>query len=368
MSWIKENKFVAGLAGVTTVITVAILYVGLSQGGAYDEKLEQYQDLKGQYATLEKSKPYPSSENLSDREEGIEEYENTISAVRQLVLGYRPEKLEKMTPEQFKDIRVKMEDDLKVLFAKKPETKLPEGCAFGFETYAEGTSVKAGATAKLHYELGAIQWMLGKLAGVKPDAIANIRRIELPEESGKVIVAEPQPRNRKGRARGPAGGKNSQKAAGRAYELMPMEISFTASEASVREFLLALVNSKEYFYAVRGVRILNESQAAPNQRDASFPVENVVEGNDLFGGLDGLDGKDNLGDGLFGEGESEDGDDAVAAEEPAKAAIPAGELILKQVLGKEKLNVFICLDIVLIEKKADGPQPKQQSGQPKLDR
>ncbi|GEM_PF-811389 len=363
MSWIQENKFVAGLAGVTTVITVAILYVGLSQGGAYDEKLEHYQDLKGQYATLEKSKPYPSSENLSDREEGIEEYENTIKDVRTLVLGYRPEKLEKMTPEQFKDIQVKMDTDLRKLFTNAG-TKLPDDCLFGFEKYS-ASAVKAGATAKLHYELGAIQWMLAKLAEVQPDAIANIRRVELPEESGKVAVVEPEPRTRKGRAKGPVRGNNNQKAAGRAYELMPMEISFTASEASVRKFLLALVNSKEYFYAIRGVRVLNESQAAPNQRDASFPVENVVEGNDLFSGLDG---ENDQGEGLFGEDESEGGAEAVAVKEPEKAAVPAGELILKQVLGKEKLNVFLCLDIVLIEKKADGPLQKQQRGQPKLDR
>ena len=367
MSWIQENKFVAGLAGVTTVITVAILYVGLSQGGAYDEKLEQYQDLKGQYATLEKSKPYPSAENLSDREEGIEKYENTISDVRKLVLGYRPEKLEKMTPEQFKDIQVQMDTDLRKLFADAG-TKLPDDCLFGFEKYS-ASAVKAGATAKLHYELGAIQWMLSELAGVQPNAIANIRRVELPEESGNVAVAEPQPRGRQGRARGPARGNDNQKAAGRAYELMPMEISFTASEASVRKFLLALVNSKEYFYAIRGVRILNESQAAPNQDDASFPADTAVEGNDLFSDLDGLEGEGDQGDESFGEGEAENADDTVAVEEPAKAAIPAGELILKQVLGKEKLNVFLCLDIVLIEKKAEDPQRKgQQKDQPESDR
>ncbi len=355
MSWIQENKFVAGLAGVTAVVTVAVLYVGLSQGGAYDEKLEQYQDLKGQYATLEKSKPYPSAENQSDREEGIEEYASTISDVRKLVLGYRPEKLEKMTPEQFKDIQVKMDTDLHELFTKAG-TELPDDCLFGFEEYS-ASAVKAGATAKLYYELGAIQWMLTKLADVKPDAISNIRRVELPEESGKVVVAEPQPR-RKGRARSAARGNDNQKAAGRAYELMPMEISFTASESAVREFVVALVNSKKYFYSIRGVRILSEKQSAPNQRDASFPIEKAAGGNDLFSGLDGFVDEADAEEDILGEGEAEVGEDSPVLEAPAEPAAQPGELTLKQVLGNEKLHVHLCLDIVLIEKKT-GSQPKQ---------
>ena len=248
MSWIQENKFVAGWAGVTAVIAGGILYVGFSQGSAFDEKLERYQDLKGQYAQLEKSNPYPSSTNLSEREEGIEQYEEAIKEVRGLVAGYRPEKLEKMTPEQFKDIQVQMDTDLQKLFADA-KTELPSDCLFGFEKYST-SAVKAGATAKLNYELGAMHWMFTKLAEVKPSAISNIRRSELPEETGRVAKVEPQ--SRKGRARGGSKDKKSnQVAAGRDYELMPLEISFTATEASVRDFLLALVNSKKYYYAIR---------------------------------------------------------------------------------------------------------------------
>ena len=245
MSWIQENKFVAGWAGVTAVIVGGILYVGLSQGGAFDEKLEQYQDLKGRYASLEKSKPYPSAANLSEREEGIEEYGEAIKEVRGLVAGYRPEKLEKMTPEQFKDVQVKMDTELHQVFADA-KTELPADCLFGFEEYST-SAVKAGATAKLNYELGAMQWMFSRLAEVKPSALSNIRRVELPEESGRVAKVEPQPKKgkKKSAGKGNKGNKNTQLAAGRADQLMPGEISFTASESSVREFLLTLVNSKE---------------------------------------------------------------------------------------------------------------------------
>ena len=368
MSWIQENKFVAGWAGVTTVIVGGILYVGLSQGSAFNEKLEQYQDIKGQYAQLEKSKPYPSAANLSKREEGIEQYEEAIKEVRGLVAGYRPEKLERMTPEQFKDIQVKMDTDLHKLFAEA-ETELPSDCLFGFEEYST-SAVKAGATAKLNYELEAMQWMFSKLAEVKPSALSNIRRVELPEESGRIVKVEPQPNKgkKKGAVKGNKGKKNTDHAAGRAYELMPVEISFTASESSVREFLLTLVNSKEYYYAIRSVRVRSERQSTPNQRDASFPVDAVVPGDDDgFGDLEGFGDDSGLDAGIVEDASSEDGEDqadAGAGEAPAIPAIPAipaGELILKQVLGNEKLHVHLCLDIVLIEKKTEAAPKKGPS-------
>ena len=359
MSWIQENKFVAGLAGVTAVIVGGILYVGLSQGGAYDEKLEQYQEVKAQYAKLEQSKPYPSATNQSDRESGVEHYEEEIKEVRKLVSGYRPEKLEKVTPEQFKDIQVKMDTDLRALFVNV-KTELPSDCLFGFEKYST-SAVKAGATAKLHYELKAMQWMFSRLAEVKPTVLSNISRAELPEESGRVAKVEPKPKRGKRRVKKVK--KSAPLAAGRAYELMPVEITFTASESSLREFLMALVNSKEYYYAIRGLRLHSQRQSPPNQRDASFPVDLQVSGSDdLFGSLEG-----------FGEDAGNDDAPAEAAETPSEkdkaAVVPdspesstkAGELILKQVLGSEKMNVHLCLDIVLIENKSGGVAEKGRS-------
>jgi len=360
MSWIQENKFVAGLGGVTAVIGGAILFFGVSQGGAYEEKLEKFNELKAQYAKLEKAKPYPKAENLSDREDRITSYEEIIKEVRGLVAGYRPEKLEKMTPEQFKDIQVKMDSGLCEAFGT--DTKLPDGCLFGFEKYNTG-SVKAKATAKLNYELGAIQWMLHKLAEVKPESVSNIRRVELPEENGQVAVPI-KPTRRGGRARGNQA-KQPQIAVGRAYELLPMELSFTASEASVREFLMSLVNSDQYYYAIRGVRIRNEKQLPPNQKDADFPADFApAAADDGFRALEELidAGEDDgaTGDAAAEEGVVEDGGDGGFAD-PVQPAVAPGELILKQVLGSEQLHVHLCLDIVLIEKKADKAQPGRRA-------
>lgn len=343
MSWIQENKFVAAWAGTTAVLGGTILFFGFSQGGAYEEGLENYESLKGQYLKLEKSTPYPNASNLSEREDGLDVYESTIKEVGQSVMDFCPEELEMMSPEQFKDARVQMEAELLELF-KNSGTRLPENCAFGFEDYTDG-AVRAGATAKLNYQLGAIQWALSALADAKPISLNNIRRVSLAEESGKSAVAPPEkPRRGRGRVRNTvkAGGATEDKA----YELMPVELSFTASEASVRQFMTSLVNSKEYFYAVQSLRVRNERAAPPNQSDVDFPVEEEAGGG--FGAEAG---------GGFGNFEDvAEGGEELTPGKPEPAAepeLPAGELILKQVLGSEDLHVHLCFDVVLIADKTE---------------
>lgn len=133
---------------------------------------------------------------------------------------------------------------------------------------------------------------------------------------------------------------------------MPVELAFTASESAVRDFLKEMVNSKQYFYAIRAIRIRNEKQNAPTQKDADFKVTDE-RGADEFDPA----GRDNpFGDfTLPGEVTEESEDDADAELAPANAPEPiaAGEHILKQVLGREKLNIHISFDILLI--RGDAP-------------
>lgn len=334
MSWIKENKFVAGLAGATVVVGGVVLFFGNSQGNAYEEKMQAYQDLKGQYAKLEKSKPYPNSANLEARENGIDKYETVIGEVRTALQAYYPGELPKPTPEEFNNTRAKMEQDLIAAFTKS-KVVLPEGCHFGFEKYAEA-SAKSAATPKLNFQLGAVNWLMTKLAEAKPSGIISIVRTELPVESGKAATPEPPRRARPSRNRN----QPAEPQEPTAYQLLPMELAFTGDEAAVRRFLKEMVNSKEYFYAIRSMRVRNEKQVAPNQKDVDFPDD---------GGAAAGDGAGNPFGGFPAEGEEEGAADDVAAVE--------GERILKQVLGNEKVHVHLCFDIVLIKENAAEAKP-----------
>ncbi|MGB2402831.1 MAG: Amuc_1100 family pilus-like protein, partial [Akkermansiaceae bacterium] len=237
-----------------------------------------------------------------------------------------------------------MQTELRKAF-NKAGTTLPEKFSFGFEKYA---TVQAApyATKKLNYQLGAIQWLMEKLAENQPKALLNIRRELIGVEKGP----PPVPTTKKKRGRG--GNKSLGLEDSKILETMPVELTFTASESSMRNFLQAMANSKEYLYAIRTLRIRNENQNAPGPKDADFQTKSSIavdrevtpfEGNDVFGGFS-----------VPGE-VGEDGEaiiDGAASEDAREASIDPDlddEYILKQVMGDENILVHIKFDILLMK-------------------
>lgn len=342
----KENKFVAGLVGFTAVVGGVIFVYGNSQGDAFDEKMLEYEDLKNKHTLLQKSKPYPDAVNLKKRQRGVNQYTDVIDAVRSALVRYQPGKLASLTPEQFSDAQVKVGKMLRADF-EAAGTTLPDGCKFGFEKYAK-VQAKAGATAQLNYQLGAMQWLLGQLAEVKPEELVNIKRAELPVETA---AGTPAPSGRGGRAGSRSRGRASKSGAAseKPYQLMPVELSFTATEASVRDFLKSMVNSEDYFFSIRALRVRNERQTPPTKKDANFPE---IRG----GGAPFQPAGANPFAGIAFPDDADEGDGQVPAPAPAPAPSVEGQHILKQVLGSEKLHVYISFDILLIKGAAAGAE------------
>ena len=345
MDWIQENKFVSGLLGVTIMFAGAIFYHGYSEGDEFASNMEEYGQLRSKYHTLVNAKPYPNQANLTAREKNVLEYEAVIKEVRDAFFEYKPDKLPKLTPGEFSDARIKMQSELRKAFSKAG-TSLPDKCAFGFEKY---TSKQAApyATKKLNYQLGAIQWLLEKLAESEPRALLNVKREILRIEK----EAPPVPSKKKN-TRGRAASAEQQQI----LETMPVELTFIASESSMRDFLRAMANSKEYLYATRALRIRNENQNAPGPKDAVFQVS-----RENAGGIDSTPFEENDVFGQFAipgevfeeEGTSADTEEGDNQLEPQKAPELNDEHILKQVMGDENLIVHIKFDILFM--KGDKP-------------
>ena len=111
MDWIKENKFISGLLGITILLAGVICYFGYAEGGAFDEKMSEYSGKKGSYTTLVNAKPYPDAQNLQARQDNINEYEGLIADVRKALAGYQPGKLPQLDPGEFSDVRLKMQNE-----------------------------------------------------------------------------------------------------------------------------------------------------------------------------------------------------------------------------------------------------------------
>jgi hypothetical protein len=343
MDWIQENKFVSGLLAATILFTGGIFYHGYSEGDDFKANMAQYGQLRSRYDTLISAKPYPNLQNLKEREQVIQEYEAVIEEVRDAFYEYKPDKLPKPTPGEFSDARIKMQAELRKAF-NKTETSLPEGCGFGFEKYAK-IQAAPYATSKLNYQLGALQWLLEKLAENEPKAIINIRRELLDVEKGP----PPAPSTKKNaRRRNQAANPEDEII----FEVMPVELAFTASEASMRNFLKEMANSKGYLYALRSLRIRNEKQNAPSPKDAAFqdkkPANDDVgffapEENDVFGGfsLPDVDSEEGANIADIERSDAQIG--------PRIEPMSNDEHIIKQVMGDEKINIHINFDILLIK-------------------
>lgn len=350
MEWIQENKFVSGLLGLTLAFVGGIFYHGYSEKGEYEENMMQFTELKSRHQSLITAKPYPDAENLEARVQVIEQYEDAIEVVRGAFLEYLPDDQPAPTPGEFSDAKIKMQRELRSRFDKQG-TSIPGKCEFGFERYAKKQPAEY-ATSMLSYQLGAIQWLLEKLADTQPKALVNIHRELLDAEKGPPpVLSEKEKRRRKMLGPSPEDLK--------IFVEMPVELTFQASESSMRDFLHAMANSKKYLYAIRALRIRSEKQNAPGPKDANF--ESVQAELNLGAGGAPLQA-DPFGDGFVFPGD-EDAElvEDISSEPQLERSVNSSdndEHIIKQVLGDENVNVHISFDILLLKGKKP---PKEEN-------
>jgi hypothetical protein len=348
----SEKRFLTILGGVTLVAAGGLVYWGLRSGSRYNDAYDRYQQASGTVQRLERMKPYPSSKNLNAKKKALDEYKQSLAALQDVFASYRPAKLENVESADFADRLIKVAEKTKKAL-EDAETEMPEGFALGFKKYTSSPA-PGEATGLLGYQLDAIAELFDSVAASGVAKVENFMRVELPEEKGATYT--------------PAENEIARP--------MPLELTLYGAEPDIRAFVNAMVGSKKHYYLVRTMEVKNEKQTAPTAEEAKFVEPAAEEGSDPFsGGGDFVIPEDEGASSPFGGGgEAETpaapapGDAAKpepAAEEKAteKAPEPAaetpkpaeneGERILKQLVGNEKLHVFLRLDVMLFQDKTE---------------
>lgn len=317
MSWIQENRFTAGLGGITAVAAAGLIAWGVSAGKSYKQAKEDYSSASSELSTMEGSRLYPSANNLADKVKAVKEYTTEVADLQKAFESYRTATPPNVDPSDFTEALLKAKDEAAAAL-EKVGTEVPPEFFLGAEIYTTSPAKKE-ATGILTYELEAISQVITYLADAAPAELLNIYRPELVEEEGKKF--EPTK--------------------GQTYRALPFEISFNGTEASFRKFLSALDDSDKFYYVVRSMRVTNEKNEAPTAADGVFesdePEEGVGGAPDPFAGAGGF---------------VLPGEEAPAAEEEAPPALEESDPssddgeILQQVLGSEKINVFLRIDII----------------------
>lgn len=333
MSWIQENKFTAAVAGGTLAGSIALVVLAMGQSEVFETTNAKLKKTLRKEAELRSVQPYPNEENLEQKKLLVADYEKASLNLRKQFAAYKPDAsvVKDFAPDAFSKLVSTYRSQLDAKF-KAVNTQLPEGCVYGFEAY-KSKFPKPDATGDLNYQLQALDWLFTKLAEQEPTALLNVVRpkMKVEEESANT--------SRRGRDAEPA------------YYELPIEIAFRGTEAHLTSFISELANSEEYPFMVTALRVQNEKQTPPTAGDAKFSGSASVVQSDVEASFADA----------FGDIEEEVEEEVEGAEELATVASDSDETrLLVPVLGQEKVNVFMKVNLILINQSANMLEdPKQ---------
>lgn len=319
MNWIKENKFLAVLCGGTLVGLILLLFIGSRGSNRYATALEEFQTAADEAAGYEKGALYPKDTNRDAKKKALDDYRQNLEGLQAAYQPFRPEEIANVSPQEFTDLLIKINEETRKAFEDNGVT-VPAPYFVGFERYRTSLASKQ-STGTLGYELAGIRNLMLSLAAAKPKELRNLYRAEIPEESGKTYepgdaVARP----------------------------FPLEITFTGSEKSAREFVTAVTKLDEKYAVIRVLRISNEKKNPPRSSDAQFekPADKAAASvADIFSGDFVLPDEEPVEAPGEAQPDSAQTEDAV----PTPAATETGR-ILSQVLGDEDVQVFLRIDLL----------------------
>ena len=363
MSWIKDNKFVVALGSGTLVGSILIFLVGMNGMERYEHAKTAFDEAAEQAAKYEALPLYPKDTYCQSKKAALDKYRKDVESLQAAFDVYRNDpsnhfkELKKPSPEAFTNELKKTDKEIREA-CDTAGTKLPENFFCGFERY---TSVLASgdATGILQYELEGVKSLMFAMAESRVTELKKIHCPRLIEEEQKDAKA---PKDSKV-------SKATKDQDGNVARPLPLEISFSGPEKTVRAFLSAIMQQKDKFFVIRSMRISNPKKDPPRTGDVKFdrpanatsaPSANVFGGDFMLPGDEPKpeEKKPPQGGAAPAPAPATPATPAAPAAAPAAAPVAApaaapaarsaadSSRILSQVLGNEELEVFIRLDLM----------------------
>ncbi|MES2995593.1 MAG: Amuc_1100 family pilus-like protein [Verrucomicrobiota bacterium] len=328
MNWLQDNKFAAVLAGATIVGLVGLYFVGSKSDKKYQAALDEYNTAAGEVGRFEKTVPYPSAGNRDQKRKAIDAYRQSITSLQTAFEKYQIKPGAQISPQDFASRLATVNEELSKKFTEYSVT-MPESFFSGFIAYRQALP-NARATAVLDYQLSALRSIFNDLAEAGISELKNVYRIPLPEERGSAWEQD----------------------AGEIARALPVELTFSGNEKSVRNFITKLSATDQKFVAIRVIQIENEkAESPPLTTDAKFErTKQPATTTDSFSGFfsEPAPAPDAAPPTTAQPAPAQPGASPAQPAPPA-AAQPAPldtSRKLQQILGTEELRVFIRFDIM----------------------
>jgi hypothetical protein len=335
----QDNKFPIVLGAVTAVVTGGLLFWSMKSGSNYEAAKADFDDADGRIASLMSGAIDPTDDNLAGKKQAVQNYTEEVAKLQAAFDPLRRPTLENIAPSAYTDELLAARKRVLDAFEQAGTTELPASFFLGHDRYKDSPPLQKD-TGVLKFELEAFEDLFTKLAKARPVALRNVFWPGMPEaDKDATVVAH------------------------------PIEITFTGSETSLRDFLASLDDGGKFYYALRVIRIHNEKQDAPNANEAKFesvepekpatgggsadPFSNFVFPEDTAPAEPAAPGDPIAPAEPAAPGDGTTAPDAgtPAIEEPPAPAPepePAGQgrQVLVQVLGDETVTAFLRIDVL----------------------
>ena len=169
MNWFKENPFIAAIAAVAIIGTIATGFLAMEGAARYEQAVLDLNTQASTLRRLESKIPYPNPTNFQTLNSTINAYETAITGFINQLNDTEVELDQKITPQIFQDNLRQAVNDLQNE-ANKNKVALPEKFFFGFEAYQSQLPTQ-DEVKKLNREFQVIK---GLVAAIVPLGINSI--------------------------------------------------------------------------------------------------------------------------------------------------------------------------------------------------
>lgn len=325
-------------------LTVFGIFAVLLIGGAgfyaftgyrsYADSLAQWDDKVGTIESLERRVPYPNKDNSEALAAKIEVYEKSVQDLFESLNTYQRPLNTTLPNTQFQQlVSTKVQTFREYAQAGGLEIEDSSEFQLGYDIYS-ATIPPQELVPVLDYELEAIDHLLRQLVDLGAEKLVTFERDPIPGEEGGADEFE----------------------SGVVHKY-PIRIRFTGTHASFQQFINSIANDSDFFYIVRVLKVRNETSEGPvklTSSDGATDIPRFV--NPTTQEMAGMTLLQEWGLGVVSDEELE----AKAKE----AGFEQSKQDARVLMGQEKLNVFMVVDIVRFvspeEQAAAGEDKKEE--------
>jgi hypothetical protein len=263
MDWIRENKPLAAILGVTIAGSLALGYLVFDAWSQYTETKDGYLNMGSQVAGLQGARLAPTESNLKAKQALVDEYAAMVNQLGGALLYLQP------PVQPIKDIEFQAKLKTKIAEMRKEAAsrmQLPGEFAFGFDDYTTGLPKSAAAAAELSSFLDAMDELVRLFLKCGVESVDLLERSKLAIEQGQ--ASTPPGSN-------PAGlqGQRQVQTAPNIYEKRQISVILTLDQGPLQLLISRLANPSEmkFFTTLRLLRVENQNQDGPLRSDVKLP-------------------------------------------------------------------------------------------------